>query len=60
MKNHKITLLDISEAQSIDGGFYIVGLFNPIRRVLGMIDDVENFLDGVEEGYNNTCGCQNK
>jgi hypothetical protein len=59
MNNDKLVFLDKLEVNSIEGGYYIVGFFNPIRRVLGFIDDVENFLDGFEEGYNNTCSCEN-
>jgi len=58
MENVKVVELCQEEMVVSNGGLYIVGLFEPVRRVFKMVDDLEIFLEGFEEGYGNTCNCK--
>ena len=59
MEHSKLIELNKKEKTGYDGGAYIVGLFAGIRSALRVVDDLETFLDGFEEGYSNTCNCKN-
>lgn len=54
MQHLKLVELKKSEMNEINGGFrYLIGLFTTI-------DVIEAFIEGLEEGYKEKCGCKSE